>query len=62
MKLQLLLRSAIQFYSKPSRKHRPYSTVTTEFNIAGEVITILSKKKSINNILVDQISNTNIRS
>ncbi|KAH0866557.1 hypothetical protein HID58_083768 [Brassica napus] len=36
MKPQLLLRSAIQFYSKPSRKQRPYSTVTTEFNIAGE--------------------------
>ncbi|CAN6972825.1 unnamed protein product [Brassica rapa subsp. trilocularis] len=47
MKPQLLFRSAIQFYSKPSRKHRPYSTVTTEFNIACAVITILSKNKPI---------------
>ncbi|CAF2207775.1 hypothetical protein YC2023_093277 [Brassica napus] len=47
MKPQMFLRSAIQFYSKPSRTHRPYASGTTELNISGAVITILSKNKPI---------------
>ncbi|ESQ27164.1 hypothetical protein EUTSA_v10018150mg [Eutrema salsugineum] len=49
MKSQMFLRSAIQFYSKPSWiMHRSYTSGNTaEFNIAGEVISILAKKKPI---------------
>ncbi|KAL1218868.1 Pentatricopeptide repeat-containing protein [Cardamine amara subsp. amara] len=44
----MFLRSIIQFYSKPSWMHRSYSSSgNTEFNIYGEVINILAKKKPI---------------
>ncbi|CAG7905005.1 hypothetical protein BRARA_G03671 [Brassica rapa] len=51
MKPQILLRSGIRFYSKPSRKHRSYTSVTTELNISNEFITILSKKKPIEQLV-----------
>ncbi|CAA7062110.1 unnamed protein product [Microthlaspi erraticum] len=43
----MFIRSVIQFYSKPSWMPRPYSSGNTEFNISGEVISILAKKKPI---------------
>ncbi|KFK42357.1 hypothetical protein AALP_AA2G245700 [Arabis alpina] len=45
MKSQMFFRSVIQFYTKPSWKQRSYSS--SEFNISGEVISILAKKKPI---------------